>query len=79
MHAALDRLQHGGWLDADYRWYPQGQHGRASHAPTVNEDDVLLVIPSDHYRNLGRVTTDLFPGAVAGVLVISSTDCCFDA
>lgn len=76
--AALDRLQTGGWLDEKYRWYAQGQTGLPSHAPTIDEDDSLLVIPPDHYRNLGRVTTELFPGAVAGMLVSSSTDGCFD-
>lgn len=79
LQAALDRLQRGGWLDDEYRWYPEGQHGRVSHAPTVTEADLLLVVPFDHYRNLGRVTTELFSGAVAGVLVSSSTDGCFDA
>jgi len=79
LQAALDRLQRGGWLDDEYRWYPEGQHVRVSHAPTVAEADLLLVVPFDHYRNLGRVTTELFPGAVAGVLVSSSTDGCFDA
>lgn len=78
LHAALDRLQSGGWLDEAYRWYPQGQHDHPGHAPTVDEDALVLVIPPDQYRNLGRVTTELFPGALAGVLVSSSTDGCFD-
>lgn len=31
LQAAFERLQTGGWLDDEYRWYSQGQHGRASH------------------------------------------------
>lgn len=79
LHGAVDHLRTGGWLDEEDRWYPHGQHGRPGHAPTVDEDAQVLVIPPDEYRNLGRVTTKLFPGAVAGMLVISSTDGCFDA
>ena len=79
LDAALDKLRHGGWLDTENRWRTDGRSGGHSHLSTVDSENLLLVVPSDLYRNLARISTSLFVGATDGVLVISSVDGCFDA
>ena len=81
LQAAIRRLQLGGWLDEHRRWIPENGCQRVvTESPTTIDDGYrLLVIPPDLYRNLARVTTDLFPGVVRGKVVISSIDGCFDA
>lgn len=78
-HAVLTRLQKGGWLDGGYQWTAENDGDRPIHPASIDFDQLLLVIPLDLYRNLARITTELFAGAVDGELVISSTDGCFDA
>jgi hypothetical protein len=79
LDAALDKLRHGGWLDTENRWRTDGRSGGHSHPSSVDAENLLLVVPSDLYRNLARISTSLFVGATDGVLVISSVDGCFDA
>jgi len=79
LDAALDKLRHGGWLDTENRWRTDGRSGGHSHLSSVDSENLLLVVPSDLYRNLARISTSLFVGATDGVLVISSVDGCFDA
>ena len=79
LDAALDKLRHGGWLDTKNRWRTDGRSGGHSHPSSVDAENLLLVVPSDLYRNLARISTSLFVGATDGVLVISSVDGCFDA
>jgi len=78
LEAAVGRLQTGGWLDDGQRWRVDGrviEHGRVE---TIDTNQLVLVIPLGLYRNLARITTRLFVGATDGVVVISSTDGCFD-
>jgi hypothetical protein len=78
LEAAVGRLQTGGWLDNRQRWQIDGrviEHGRIE---TIDTDQLVLVIPPRLYRHLARITTRLFVGATDGVVVISSTDGCFD-
>ncbi len=78
LETAVGRLQTGGWLDDHQRWRVDGrviEHGRVE---TIDTDQLVLVIPPGLYRNLARITTRLFVGATDGVVVISSTDGCFD-
>jgi hypothetical protein len=78
LEAAVGRLQTGGWLDQRQRWRVDGrviEHGRVE---TIDTDQLVLVIPPRLYRNLARITTRLFVGSTDGVVVISSTDGCFD-
>jgi hypothetical protein len=79
LDAALEKLRHGGWLDTENRWRTDGRSGGHSHPSSVDAENLLLIVPSDLYRNLARISTSLFVGATDGVLVISSVDGCFDA
>ena len=79
LDAALDKLRYGGWLDTENRWRADGRSRGDTHPSSVGSENLLLVVPSDLYRNLARISTSLFVGATDGVLVISSVDGCFDA
>ena len=77
--AVVQRLISGRWLNTEEQWILQGNPNRIRSERTIDYDRALLVIPPGHYRNLARITTELFAGATAGRIVISSTDGCFDA
>lgn len=80
LDAALHLLRAGDWLDSENRW--QTDRIRLTESlgpePTIDDTENLLVLPLGLYADLVRVSTDLFPGAVDGTVVMSSTDCCFD-
>ena len=78
LEAAVGRLQIGGWLDDRQRWRVDGRIIEHGLVETIDTDQLVLVIPPGLYRNLARITTRLFVGATDGVVVISSTDGCFD-
>jgi len=77
--AVVQRLIHGRWLNTEEQWILNGNPTRIRSETTINYDRGLLVIPPGLYRNLARITTELFVGATAGRIVVSSTDGCFDA
>jgi len=77
--ATIHRLTRGQWLNHVEQWILNGDPDRIRCEGTIDHDRNLLVIPFGLYRNLARITTELFTGATEGQLVISSTDGCFDA
>jgi hypothetical protein len=79
LDAAIERLTRGEWLNADEDWLLKGHPGQVRTSSTIDRERNLLVIPPGVYQNLGRITTELFPGATAGMVVTSSSDNCFDA
>jgi len=79
LDATILRLTHGGWLNDDEQWLLNGHLRQVRTDSTIDHERNLLAIPPGVYQNLGRVTTELFAGATAGLVVISSSDNCFDA
>lgn len=79
LSAAIERLSRGAWLNADEKWLVRGHPRQIRADSTVDHDRNLLVIPPGIYQDLARITTELFAGATNGLVVISSSDDCFDA
>jgi len=77
--AALNRLTRGAWLNADEQWLVRGPPRQIRADSTIDHDRNLIIIPPGVYQNLARITTELFAGATDGLVVISSSDGCFDA
>lgn len=77
--AATDRLTRGAWLNDEEQWLIKGHPRQIRAESTIDHERNLLVIPPGVYQNLGRITTELFAGAIDGLVVISSRDNCFDA
>lgn len=79
LDAAVHRLITGKWLNDNGDWIVDGNPDKIQFDSTIDRDRNLLVIPPGHYRNLARITTELFAGATDGLVVTSSIDGCFDA
>ena len=80
LDAAKRCLRAGEWIDVKDQWQPDRVclHSTLGEEPTIDDGRRLLVIPPGEYRDLGRISTDLFPGATRGKVVIASADQCFD-
>ncbi|WP_251344564.1 hypothetical protein [Haloplanus halophilus] len=79
LDAAIQHLTRGAWLNDDEQWLVRGHPRQVRADSTIDHERNLLVIPPGVYQNLGRITTELFAGATAGLVVTSSSDNCFDA
>lgn len=79
LDAAIQRLTRGGWLNPDEQWLLNGHPRQVRASSTIDHERNLLAIPPGIYQNLARITTEFFAGATDGLIVISSSDNCFDA
>jgi hypothetical protein len=79
LEVAIERLTRGAWLNDDEQWLVRGHLRQIRAESTIDHDHNLLVIPPGVYQNLARITTELFAGAINGLVVTSSRDACFDA
>jgi len=79
LEAVLDYLKEGNWINDSEQWLVDGNSNHTRGQSAVNTHSNSLLIPFGHYRNLARVTTELFAGATDGCVVTASTDGCFDA
>ncbi len=79
LEAVLDYLKDRDWINDSEQWLVYGNSTHTRGQPAINHHSNSLFIPFGHYRNLARVTTELFAGATEGCVVTASTDGCFDA